>query len=126
MLNSFREALPPNCPPDDAEEVTEPLVMYRLIKGDEPSCEDFDSLYKKNPDAAKLSGDLCAAAGLSVFRTVEAVANTNKFQKGGFSIYALHLRSGVGILKSTFKDPDHFTLWPYRDFDLMKILEKVR
>lgn len=40
-------------------------------------------------------------------------------------ILNIHLRSGVGILKSTFMDLDHFTLWRYRDFDLMKILEKV-
>ena len=39
----FREPLPDDCPPDDAEEITSPHLVYRLVRNIPPINDDFRS-----------------------------------------------------------------------------------
>lgn len=60
--------LPDGCPPADAEDANGTVI--RLVKGDAPAPDDFQSQYERNPNRS-WGEDLCRACGLSVFRTPE-------------------------------------------------------
>ena len=118
MVNLYREELPCNCPPDDAEEVMNQRIMYRLIRGTQPSCSDFESLRKTRPDLIFPEVEECIACGISLFDSIEAAKSTVKYKLGKCTIYEVHLRSGAGRIKRT-RGIGHFTLWPYRDYNLI-------
>ena len=46
---NYREPLPEGCPPDDAEEITAPRVVYRLVRNDPPTSYDFRSQRAESP-----------------------------------------------------------------------------
>ena len=48
----YREPLPEDCPPDEAEEITAPRVVYRLVRNNPPTGDDFLSqrAEKAEPD----------------------------------------------------------------------------
>ena len=43
MPMTYREPLPEGCPPDDAEEITTPRIVYRLVRSNPPTDDDFRS-----------------------------------------------------------------------------------
>ena len=49
---TYREPLPDDCPPDEADEITSPRLVYRLVRGIPPTNEDFPPSGLKNPLAS--------------------------------------------------------------------------
>ena len=45
---NHREPLPEDCPPGEAEEISVPLTVYRLVRNDPPTDDDFRS--QKRPE----------------------------------------------------------------------------
>ncbi len=59
---------PEGCPPDDADDAHG--MVFRLVDGDDPTLDDFQSWYERNP--RRSWGDaLCRACGLSVLRDLD-------------------------------------------------------
>ena len=40
---NHREPLPEDCPPGEAEEISVPFTVYRLVRNDPPTDDDFRS-----------------------------------------------------------------------------------
>lgn len=61
---TFREGLPPDCPPAVAEEIRERQDVYRLVRTDPPTDDDFRSQRVEKPNHR--FRDECRAGRLSV------------------------------------------------------------
>ena len=66
MTMTYREPLPDDCPPDEAEEITSPRLVYRLVGGVPPTDDDFRSQRAEKPNA-QFNVSECRARGVSVF-----------------------------------------------------------
>ncbi len=47
---TYRESLPDDCPPDDAGEIAATRVVYRLVRNNPPTDDDFRSQRAERPD----------------------------------------------------------------------------
>ena len=66
MPTNYREPLPANCPPDEAEHVSTPRDVFRLVRGWPPTEADFRSSRADNPNRRyDDSFTECRARGLS-------------------------------------------------------------
>lgn len=64
---NFREPLPEKCPPEEAENVLDEHVVFRLVRTKPPNLDDFCSQRAEKPNAAFGFGVTeCQACGLSV------------------------------------------------------------
>jgi len=114
----YREPLPPNCPPEDAEEIQDERLLYRLVASMPPSDTDFQSQRAARPDAT-FDVPECLARGLSVDTErsgIEKTAKLPRFKRR--QICAIRVGPGAGRLKQTFQ-PTHHTWWPLADFDIL-------
>ena len=120
----FREPLPDGCPPPDAQEITQALVVYRLVDGDPPTCDDFKSQRAQKPNN-QFSVPECQARGLSVFSEVrEAEKQLRRPNHKGKLVCQVTLDRGAGhILKTGRKS--HFTWWPLADFAILNHCQTV-
>ena len=64
---NYREPLPENCPPDEAEEIAAPRLVYHLVRNNPPTDDDFQSQQAERPDRVFQDVTECQARGLSVF-----------------------------------------------------------
>lgn len=120
----YREELPCHYPPADAEEISGPSAVYRLIRKDAPAEEDFHSLSKLNP-ARKYSGlKECIACGLSVFTSSSAAKKRSVRRSSGYRVCKVRLERCAGKIKKTGR-PEHYTWWPYRSFDILGCCELI-
>ena len=117
---TYREPLPHGCPPDDAEEITTPLIVYRLVRNNPPSDDDFRSQRYENPTRRYRRVTECQARGLSV-RTdlADAVALTHLPRMRGRLLCKVQLDSGSGRIMQTGEWPHHSTWWPLAEFDIL-------
>jgi hypothetical protein len=115
---SYREELPPSCPPEAAEEIAVARDVFRLVRSNLPSPDDFRSLRAENPRAVYSISE-CQVRGLSVFavRTdSEKALKLPKFR--GRQICRVTLRTGSGRIQQTGR-PSHHTWWPLAAFDIL-------
>ena len=116
-LNRFREDLPQGCPESiGGTEIVQARIVYRLVRSVPPTEEDFDSQRERFPDR-EFNVDECQAVGLSVWDTLEAAGKMQRRFRGSMRIYKMELGSGSGYIAKTSKHPNHWTWWPYADFD---------
>ena len=59
----YRESLPDDCPPEEAAEIDAPRVVYRLVRNNPPTDDDFRS---QRAERAERNISECQARGLSV------------------------------------------------------------
>lgn len=64
---TYREPLPDNCPPDAAEAINAPRIVYRLVRNIPPTDADFRSQRSERPEQIFRDVTECQARGLSVF-----------------------------------------------------------
>ena len=64
---NYREPLPEDCPPETAEEITAPRLVYRLVRHTTPTDADFRSQRAEKPYLELRNITECQARGLSVF-----------------------------------------------------------
>ena len=117
---SYREPLPPGCPPEAADEINLPRETFRLVRSVPPVEEDFRSWRAEQPQRG-LPKELteCQARGLSVYAErydLERILKLPKFR--GRRVCRLRLGAGAGRIQQTGR-PSHHTWWPLADYDIL-------
>ena len=112
----FLETLPSDCPPQAAEGIDRPMVVYRLVTSDPPTMEDFRSKNDKNPNNPFVA-DKCKASGLSVFEKKSDVKK--KMRRRDSKIWRFTLQNGDGIIIRD-KKSSHCTWWPYANWNKLR------
>ena len=122
---NYREPLPTECPPADAQEIKEPLEVFRAVRGLPPTENDFDSQRKEKP-TAKFSGvSECQALGLSVFTQLSDCEKALKLPSlRGRKICKVSLIAGAGRIKQT-SVPSHHTWWPFASFQVLSHCKEI-
>ena len=114
--------MPDDCPPDDAEEIVEPRIVYRLVRIDPPSFDDFRSQRSLNPDLVYEDADTeCRANGVSVFIDLEIVNRRRRGRRNlrGMLICEVVLDRGAGRILQPNPNSSHCTWWPLADYDIL-------
>ena len=114
----YRESFPDNCPPDTAAEIDAMCFVYRLVRNNPPTNDDFRSQRAEKP-TARFNVSECRARGLSIFadrRVAERLAK--KPNLTGSEICQVVLTPGAGRIKQT-GGRSHYTWWPYKDYDIL-------
>ena len=114
----YREPLPDDCPPDAAAEITEPRLVYRLVRHNPPIDDDFRSQRAEKPDAI-FSVDECQACGLSVYaRPRDAARQAARPNLRGTVVCRVRLIRGAGRILKTGGN-SHYTWWPLAAYDIL-------
>ena len=117
---TYRELLPEDCPPDDAEEVTGPRVVYRLVRNNPPTDEDFRSQRAENPERVFPEVTECQTRGLSVWVDLTDATDLLRLRNmRGRLVCQVQLDLGAGHLMQTGRYLSHRTWWPLADFDIL-------
>ncbi len=115
---TYREPVPEDCPPDDAEEVIEPLIVFRLVRNNPPTYDDFRSQRAEKPNQ-KFNVSECQARGLSVFLNPNEAAKCSKYRNLRDTLVCrVILNDGAGRIQQTGRRY-HCTWWPLADFDIL-------
>ena len=124
MSVEFRDELPEKCPPGGVQEIAAETTVYRIVRNNPPTSDDFRSQRQEQPNAA-FSVDECLARGLSVWADQVAAAQRLRLPKfRNARVCRLKLTAGAGKIMQTFK-PEHRTWWPYRTYDPTTCCEVV-
>lgn len=117
---SYRDSLPAGCPPDAAEGIAAPRAVFRLVRTDPPTPDDFLSQRQERPDRIFSGAIECQVRGLSVFADKQdAVAKAQKLPNlKNRKICRVTLTVGAGRIQPTFQ-PSHQTWWPLAEFDIL-------
>ena len=115
----FREVLPEGCPPEDAEEISQACVVFRLTRTNPPTLDDFKSQRAENPNKKFRGVSECQARGLSVFTDSRDLTRVLKLRHmRGRSICRVQLDRGAGFIMQ-MGQRNHYTWWPLADFDIL-------
>jgi hypothetical protein len=115
---SYREPLPEDCPPNEAEEITAARAVFRLSRSNPATLDDFLSQRAEKPEAVFQVTE-CQARGLSVFADRSGAENARKLPKlKGRFICRVQLETGAGRIQQTGRPPHH-TWWPLAEFDIL-------
>lgn len=113
----YREKLPENCPPSDAEEITAPRTVFRLVDSNPPEDRDFWSWRAIHPKQF-IDRDECTVRGVSVCSTRQAADNRKKLPNlKGKIICQVQLERGAGNI--LHEREAHSTWWPLADFNIL-------
>lgn len=124
---AYREPLPDDCPPDDAEEINALRIVYRLVRNNPPTDADFQSKRAMRPNHRFREPDSeCTLRGVSVvsnLRDAEKLLEARNWR--GASVCRVELGPGAGSILQTGKNPNHYTWWPLADFDILANCQMV-
>lgn len=116
---SYRVPLPEGCPPVAADQITALREVFRLVRHDPPTVDDFRSQRAEKPDQVFAGVTECQARGLSVFAERQDSVKALKLPNlRGSLICRVRLESGAGRIQQTGR-PSHHTWWPLAAFDLL-------
>lgn len=119
-MPTFYESLPNDCPPLEASQVNEPTVVYRLVRDNPPTEEDFRSQRSLQPGKQFRNVTECQACGLSVHRLKSDSALAAKLPSlRGRQPCRVALDTGAGFLQQTGK-PSHHTWWRLADYPVLE------
>ena len=108
-----------DCPPDDAEEIVAPRIVYRLVRSDPPSLDDFRSQRYLDPNG-EWDVTECEARGVSVFINRRGA---NKRRRGrnliGTLLCEVVLDKGAGRIHQKNPKSAHCTWWPLANYDIL-------
>lgn len=114
----YFETLPEGCPPDTAVKIDVERHVYRLVRTNPVTQNDFRSQRAEHPDKV-FSVPECQARGLSVFTERGDSENARKLPVlRRRLICRVRLTSGAGCILQTGK-PSHHTWWPLADYDIV-------
>ncbi len=118
MIMTYHETLPDDCPPDEADEIGEPRLVYRLVRSIPPTDEDFRSQRAEKP-TAQFNVSECRARGVSVFANLsDAERQTRRRNLRHLTPCQVVLTTGAGRIKET-GGRSHYTWWPYDSYDIL-------
>lgn len=116
----YREELPAHCPPPAAQVVTQPRVVFRLVRRHLPGLHDFCSQRAEKPDQPFMGVTECQACGLSVFTELEACKKLLLLRHlQSRAVCKVQLEDGAGCIMQTGRKSAHHTWWPLADFDIL-------
>ena len=123
----FRDHLPANCPPLDADFSI--MVVYCLLS-DPPTEKDFLSFWERNSNKVADPELICQSCGLSVFTDIIGAELAQKSSRSlrKKKLAKGHLSKNSGKIKNTPSQntgDTHHTWWLNRDIDpcsLFKVL----
>jgi hypothetical protein len=116
---SFREPLPNGCPPSESEQVLSDRVVFRLVRNNPPTEDDFRSQLSEGRSAV-LAISECLNRGVSVFERQSDCEKTQKLPRFRSSLVCrVQLKNGAGHIQQTFK-PSHHTWWPLAAFNIVE------
>jgi hypothetical protein len=111
------EDLPVICPPPKAVKPCGKIPYYRLVKGEEPTQEDFVSLRVLNPDKA-FKCDECYARSLSVWSDIKACRNQIKYPRNRSKRVAkIILPNDSGKIIMSMNSEYHYSWWRRKDYN---------
>ena len=114
---TYREPFPDDCPPDEAEEITSPRLIYRLVRNNPPTDQDFVS---QRPDRVFRNISECQARGLSVRTNLDSAMELRGLRTmRGTMLCQVRLDYSAGRIMQTGEDPHHSTWWPLADYDVL-------
>ena len=117
---TYREPLPGDCPPDEAEEINAPRLVYRLVRNNPPTDKDFRSQRAEKPEKEFKNVTECQARGLSVRTDLDAAMGLMTLRTmRGTMLCEARLDHGAGRIMQTGEDPNHSTWWPLSDYDIL-------
>ena len=115
----YRESLPPGCPPDAAQEITASAAVFRLVRTDPATADDFRSQRAEKPFHQFREVTECHVRGLSVFSRREDSQRALKLPAlRGRLVCRVQLESGAGSIQQTGRR-SHHTWWPLAGFDIL-------
>ena len=115
---AYREPLPPDCPPDDAVEITWRRIVYRLVRHNPPVDGDFMSQRAERPQRTFPVPE-CQVRGVSVFDNLQVATEWSKTRNlRGRQVCRVTLTQGAGRILKTSGEA-HYTWWPLADFDIL-------
>ena len=113
----YREPLPENCPPETAEEITEPRIVYRLVRNNPPTDADFRSQRAANPQRHFRIPE-CQVRGLSVFSDYQVAVSWSRSRSlRGTQVCRVTLNRSAGRIQKT-GSAAHYTWWPLAAYDI--------
>ena len=120
-MNIYREPLPEDCPPETAEEIISPRIVYRRVWHNPPLNDDFRSQRAENP-SKKFNVSECRARGVSVFvdrEDLEELLKRPNFRGG--QIAQVTLYPGAGYIEHTSRTTSHHTWWPLAAYNILAV-----
>lgn len=124
----FRDEFPEDCPPPEASEIREPVIVYRLSSKFPAQPRDFQSAWQRQPGAESLIGlTECQAKGLSVFTDL-ADARSALSDRGNGFVVELELSAGMGVIQETPSRlrRSHCTWWPAHGIRYAELRQQMR
>lgn len=117
----YREPLPADCPPPEAEEIISPRLVFRLVHSDPPVDRDFQSQRALHPERPYRRVTECQARGLSVFSDRrDAEQRLKRRNLRGMLLCQVFLSAGAGYIQQTGEhSPTHYTWWPLAEFNII-------
>ena len=115
---TYRESLPPDCPPAASEEIIAERNVFRLVRTEPPTDDDFRSQRAEHPQRVFRVSE-CRARGLSVYaerRDAEAALRLPALR--GRLVCRVWLRKAAGRIQQTGRG-SHHTWWPLADYDIL-------
>ena len=98
------------------------LLVYRLVRTNPPTVDDFKSQRAEKPDAVFRTSE-CIARGLSVHTELADSEKARKLPRlRNELICRLSLETGAGRIQQTGQ-PSHHTWWPLATFDILRQCE---
>ena len=117
---TYRETLPEGCPPDEADEITAPRIVFRLVWTNPPTDDDFRSQRAEKPDNFFPGAPECMARGVSVYSDTGGAKRAQRYRNmRGTMICRVELDRGAGFIQKTGRHRTHYTWWPFADFDIL-------
>ena len=123
----FRDEFPEDCPPPEASEIREPIIVYRLTAKFPVTPRDFQSRWQRDPAPAQFPGAReCLAKGLSVFSNLEDAQLALGHRSSGGYVVEIELREGMGAVMQTPSGTydSHITWWPSIEINYVEIRQR--
>jgi hypothetical protein len=107
---TWYEDFPAECPPTEARE--DDVLVYRLVSSVPPTASDFLPAKAEHPERNFKPDEVCAACGVSVFRSVQDIIKKQSLYKALRSkkVAIGQITCADGLVLETFK-PSHMTWW---------------
>lgn len=113
---SWVEKLPIDCPPEDAIS-PEGLDLFRLVKSNPPTIEDFFPNPQNWPNK-KFKMSECIAKSVSLFTRIDRLIDLKKLPRHRDKLIAkVILYHKDGLIKQTFSDVNHHSWWRTTEFN---------
>ena len=122
-MNLYREPLPEDCPPETAEEIASPRIVFRMVRNNPPLADDFRSQRAENPGKEFEDISECRARGVSVYSSRAVVnrwARSLHFKRQGMLVCQVDLARGAGQIQKT-GGRAHYTWWPLAAYDILAV-----